>query len=82
LTNVTKVFGLCGDSPCWDPGDPRTKGAVRLIDKDGTWYTVIKSHGVVYAWQLSGGVVSASGVLYWLLALLGIGGLVRRRARL
>jgi hypothetical protein len=82
MTNGTKVFGLCGDSPCWDPDDPRTKGVVRLIDKDGTWYTVIKSHGVAYAWRLSGGVVSFSGVLYWLLALLGIGGLVRRQARL
>jgi hypothetical protein len=82
MTNGSNIFGLCGDSPCWDPDDPSTDGVVQLIRKGDSWYTVIKSHGVTYAWRLKGGVTSRAGVLYWVLAALGIGSLVYRRARL
>jgi hypothetical protein len=82
MTNGTQVFGLCGDSPCWDPEDPSTRGTVRLVRNGDTWYAIVERRGLSYAWRLSGGVTSRPGVLYWLFAALGIGSLVYRRARL
>lgn len=82
MTNGTQVFGLCGDSPCWDPDDPSTRGAVKLIEKGNTWYAIAASHGLAYTWHLSAGVTSQLGVVYWVLAALGLGSLVYRRARL
>lgn len=76
LTHATQLSEICGDSPCWDPGDSSLRlqaaGSERLL-------VLTDGDKSLEAWRLGFGVVSAWGVIYWLLAAAGIVIMVRRR---
>jgi len=76
LTHATQLSEICGDSPCWDPGE----SSLRLQALRGERLLVlVDGSKVPEAWRLGFGVVSAWGVIYWLLAAAGIVIMVRGR---
>ncbi len=82
LTNGTEVYAMCGDSLCWDPNNPDERNNLTLVRIEGSWYATLQGRGQIIAWRLGAGFTSGSGLAYWLLAGLGIFGLIwRRRAR-
>jgi hypothetical protein len=79
LTNGTEVDEICGDGPCWDPNVRVERNNLKLIWIDGSWYATLRSRGQSVAWRLSAGLTSRSGLAYWLVAGVGIFGLIWRR---
>lgn len=78
LTHATQIAEICGDEPCWQPGD----SSLKLQQTAGRWYLVLADGDKPPdAWRLAFGVVSAWGVIYWLLAAAGIVRLLRARRR-
>ncbi len=75
LTNATTVTGICGgsDSPCWPIG--RDSHALQLSQSGDNYYAslVDPAHAkeppfsTSDTWDLSAGIVSLSGLVYWIL---------------
>lgn len=74
LTNATTVTAICGsDSPCWPIG--RDSRALQLSQRGGNYYATLLDRGTGQlpplagrmTWDLSAGIVSLSGLVYWIL---------------
>jgi hypothetical protein len=84
LTNATEVVQLCGDLPCWDPGEQPRAGSLRLRQRSGRWHVTLGGEPLgppAQQWRLGVGVASPWGACFWALATIGIVAVLRRRRR-
>jgi hypothetical protein len=84
LTHATEVADLCGDDPCWEPGEPARTSPLRLRRASGRWHATLGGEPdgrPLQRFRLTAGIASLWGAAYWALAAIGIVAVLRRRRR-
>jgi hypothetical protein len=84
LTHATELEQLCGDRPCWEPGETAKTSSLQLQEASAGWHATLggaRDAPPPQRWRLAAGIASPAGAAYWTLAAIGIVAVVRRQRR-